>query len=144
MLEGNGPKILVAFVIILTVALIGVGVYAAFFNIQNEDKSLVIRSVGEVSADPGKFAGQKITVEGYYYQDDFTNGYGYITDVTVQLPIEEGTLNGVNFLIMNFSGFNITFGQGVLYYFTGTYQTAVDPYTHLTSYSLALKAIEQP
>ena len=144
MLDGLGPKVLAVAVVGLTIVLIGVGIYTVFFNVQNEDKSLVIRSVGDVDASPESFVGQRITVQGYYYQGDRTQGYGYITDVPVQLPIIEGSLNDVNFLVMNFTGFNITFGQGVLYYFTGTFQASLDPYTDLTSYTLTLKAIEQP
>jgi hypothetical protein len=144
MLEGIGPKILAVTVVGLTIALIGVGIYTDIFNTQQQEKSLVIRSVGDITATPEKFVGQRITIRGFYYQGDFADGYGYITDVPIAQPFVQGSLNSVNFLTVNFSYFNITFGQGVLYYFTGTLQASQDPTTHIISYSLLLKALEQP
>ncbi|HVQ01077.1 MAG TPA: hypothetical protein VMT57_06140 [Candidatus Thermoplasmatota archaeon] len=144
MLEGVGPKILSATVIVLTIALIGVGVYTVFIATQHQEQSLTIRLVGDITVDPNKYVGQRITVQGYYYQGDFNDGYGYITDAPIALPFVQGSLNGVNFLTMNFSQFNITFSEGVLYYFTGILQVSQNPVTQITSYSLLLKALEQP
>jgi len=144
MLEGIGPKLLVVAVIGLTITLIGVGIYTDIFNIKKEDKSLVIRMVGDITDNPGTFVGKRITVRGYYYQGDQPDGYGYITSDPVEQPVLEGSLNNVDFLVMNFSGFNITFEEGVLYYFTGILQSSQDSLTYETSYSLVLKAIEQP
>lgn len=144
MLEGVGPKLLVVAVVGLSIALIGVGIYTDIFNIHKEDKNLVIRVVGDITADPGLFDGQRITVQGYYYQGDQPDGHGYITSEPVEQPILEGSLNNVDFLVVNFTSFNITFNEGILYYFTGVLQPSQDALTHETSYSLVLKALEQP
>jgi hypothetical protein len=144
MLEGALPKILAVAVVGLTIALIGVGIYTDVLNTQQQDKTLVIRAVGEITATPEKFVGQRITIKGYYYQGDFATGYGYITNAPITLPFVQGSLNGMDFLTVNFSQFNITFDEGVLYYFTGTLRSSQDPVTSITSYSLLLKALEQP
>jgi len=144
MLEGVGPKVLLVVVVCLTIVLVGVGISTDFFAIQNTDKSLVIRTVGDVTSTPEKFAGQTITVAGYYYQGDLPIGHGYITSEPVVLPIVEGSLNNVDFLVMNFSGFYSTFGEGVLYYFTGQFVSTVDTLYHGQSYVLILQAIRQP
>jgi hypothetical protein len=144
MLEGMGPKMLLVFVVGLTVVLIGVGISTDVFSIQNSDKSLVIRTVGDVTVTPEKFIGQRITVRGYYYHGDLPSRYGYITSAPVEQPIIEESLNTIDFLIMNFSSFNVTFGEGVLYYFTGILLSSQDTMYHGTSYVLSLKAIEQP
>lgn len=115
MLEGIGPKLLLICVVGLVIVLIGVGISNDFFSLQNTDKSLVIRTVGDVSATPKDFVGKNITVSGYFYRDNLPVGQGYITSEPVQLPIVEGSLNNVDFLIMNYSGFYNPFGEGVLY-----------------------------
>jgi hypothetical protein len=124
--------------------LVGVGIYNVFFLTQQQEKTLTIRTVGDITTAPEHFIGQRITVRGYYYQGDLATGYGYITDVPIVQPFVQGSLNGINFLTVNFSQFNITFSEGVLYYFTGTLQASQDPATHITTYSLLLKALEQP
>ena len=130
--------------VVITVALIGVGIYTVVLNTQKQDKSLVIQAIGDITTSPEKFVGQKVTVQGYYYQGDLANDHGYLTDIPVKNPIVQESLNNVNFLIINFSSFNITFSEAVLYYFTGTFESSQNTLTHVTSYSLLLKAIEQP
>jgi hypothetical protein len=144
MLGGIGPKLLMVAVVGLTIALIGVGIYTVYLYTQKEDQSLNIIAIGDITLTPEKYVGQRITVEGYYYQGDQPDGYGYITSDLVQYPILQGSLENVDFLNMNFSGLNITFDEGILYYFTGTFQSSQDELTHEISYSLILKAIEQP
>jgi hypothetical protein len=144
MLEGIGPKVLVIFAIGLTIVLVGVGISTDIFTNQNIDKSLVIRAVGDIEATPERFVGQKVTVMGYYYQGDLPTGYGYITSIPVEQPIIQGSLNDVDFLIVNFTSFNVTFEEGTLYYFTGVWKLSQGSYYQGTSYSLVLKAIEQP
>jgi hypothetical protein len=144
MLEGIGPKILLIAVVGFTIVMIGVGISTDFFAIQNTDKSLVIRAVGDVAATPENFIGQRITVMGYYYQGDLPDGYGYIASGPVQQPIVEGSFDNVDFLIMNFSGYQTTFTEGVLYYFTGLFVSGQNTVYHGTSYVLLLETVEQP
>jgi hypothetical protein len=144
MLEGVGPKVLLITVVGFTIVIIGVGLTTDLFAIQNTDKSLVIRSVGDVAATPEKFAGQRVTVMGYYYQGDLPDGYGYIASVPVQLPIVDGSFDNVDFLIMNFSGYHTTFTEGILYYFTGLFVSMQNTVYHGTSYVLLLETVEQP
>jgi hypothetical protein len=124
--------------------MVGVGLTTDLFAIQNTDKSLVIRAVGDVAATPEDFVGQKITVMGYYYHGDLPDGYGYITSVPLQQPIVQGSFDNVDFLIMNFSGFQPTFTEGVLYYFTGLFIAEHDTMYHGTSYVLLLETVIQP
>jgi hypothetical protein len=144
MLEGIGPKLLLIFAVVFTIVMVGVGISTDLFAIQNTDKSLVIRTVGDVAASPEKFVGQKITVKGYYYQGALPLKNGYITSIPVAQPIVEGSFDNVDFLIMNFSGFTTTFDEGVLYYFTGLFISAQGTVYHGVSYVLLLEAVTQP
>jgi len=120
MLDSIGSKLAVIFVIGFVIVLIGVGIQTDIFQIQNKDKSLNLYSIGDVIADPQKYIGQKITVPGYYFHGNLPNGEGYVTSELLQQPIIEGSLNNVDFMIINISGVNITFNESVLYDFTGT------------------------
>jgi hypothetical protein len=120
MLDSIGSKLTVIFAVGFVVILIGVGIGNDVFSIQNKDKSLNIYSIGAIMADPQKYIGQKITVPGYYFQNDLPNKEGYITSELVQQPIIEGSLDTVDLMIINISGINTTFNGSVLYDFTGT------------------------
>jgi hypothetical protein len=144
MLEGIGPKLLLILVVGFTIVLIGVGISTDVFTTQNTDKSLVIRAVGDVTTTPDKFAGQKITVMGYYYQGDLPLGYGYITSDPVSQPIIQGSLNNVDFLIVNLSAYNTSLIEGVLYYFTGLFVASYDTVYQGASYTLLLETVVQP
>ncbi len=144
MLEGVGPKLLIIGVVGLVIVIIGVGFSTDFFSFQKTDKNLVIRAVGDVSTTPKDFVGKNITVSGYFYHDDLPAGLGYITSQPIQLPIVEGSLNNVDFLIMNYSGYYDSIGEGVLYYFTGLFQTSSGVTYPGSSYSLVLKSIREP
>ena len=145
MLGGIVTKIIVVVAIASVVILIGVGLSTDFFAIQNQRKPLNLRSIGDITVTPGAYLGKRMTVEGYYYQDDLSNGYGYITAELVQPPIVQGSLTNVDFLIMNYSGFNITtYNQGVLYDFTGMLLSQNGTLFQGRSYVLSLEAIAQP
>jgi|GEM_PF-2982862 len=120
MLEGIGPKLVLIFVIGIVIILIGVGIGNDIFSTQTRDNSLNIHSIGEVIDSPENYIGQKITVNGYYYQDDLPDGEGYIASEQVPQPILEGTLDNIDFLLMNFSAVNITLNESIMYDFTGT------------------------
>lgn len=138
-------KILIIVVIASVVILIGVGISTDFFATQNQDKSLNLRSIGDITATPGAYIGKRISVEGYYYQGDLPNRLGYITSDLVVQPIVQGSLNNVNFLIMNYSGFNITtYNEAVLYDFTGVLLSQNGTFYQGRSYVLSLEAIVQP
>jgi len=120
MLNSIGSKLAVIFVVIFAVVLIGIGIRYDVFSIQNKDKNLNIHSIGDVIADPQKYIGQKITVQGYYFQGDLPEGKGYISSGLVQQPVIEGSLDNVDLMIINISSINTTFNESALYDFTGT------------------------
>jgi hypothetical protein len=137
-------KILIVVVVASVVIVIGVGLATDFFGTQNQQKNLNLRSIGDITANPATFLGKRITVEGFYYQGDLANGYGYLTDALVQQPIVQGSFSN-QFLIMNYSGYNMsTYIQGVQYYFTGTLVSQNSTLYQGRSYFLSLEAIEQP
>jgi hypothetical protein len=120
MLDSTGSKLAVIFVICFVVVLIGVGIRTDIFSIQNKDKSLNIYSIGDVTTNPQKYIGQKITIPGYFLQGDLPHGEGYITSGLVQQPIIEGSLDNVDWIILNVSGINVAFNESAIYDFTGT------------------------
>jgi hypothetical protein len=138
-------KILIVVVVASVVILIGVGLATDFFGTQNQQKNLNLRSIGDITATPATYLGKRITVEGFYYQGDLSNGYGYLTDALIQQPIVQGSFSNVQFLIVNYSGFNITpYNEGVQYYFTGVLLSQNSTVFQGRSYFLSLEAIAQP
>ncbi len=120
MLDSTVSKLSLIFVVGFVIVLIGVGIRMDIFSIQNKDKSLDFYSIGDVMADPQKFVGQTITAKGYYLQSNRPKGEGYITSELIQQPILEGSLDNVDWIIVNVSRLNMTFNESVLYDFTGT------------------------
>lgn len=120
MFDDLGPKLLIVIIIGFVISLIGVGIATDFVSVQNKDQSLDIHSIGDIMADPQKYVGQQITVTGYYFQGDLPNGEGYISSDQIHQPILEGSLNNVDWMIINASKINMTFTESILYDFTGT------------------------
>lgn len=142
MLDSVGAKLAVIFVIIVMVVLIVLGMNFDVFSIQSKDKSLDLYSIGEVMADPQKYIGQKVTVQGYYYQGDLPNGEGYVSSGFVQQPIIEGSLDNVEWMIVNISRSNTSLNESSLYDFTGTLVSQEDTGSSTVSVILSVEKIE--
>jgi hypothetical protein len=119
MLDSLGSKLALIFTIGFVIVLIGVGIQTDVFSILNKDTSLKVYTIGDVIANPQKFIGQKITVPGYYFQEDRPVGKGFISSELVQQPILEGSLDNVDLMLINLSTTNMSLSDSTLYDFTG-------------------------
>jgi hypothetical protein len=119
-LDSVGSKLALIATVGLVLVIIGVGIQTDVFSILNKGTSLNVYSIGDVLTNPQKYAGQKITVLGYYFQGDRPHGEGFISSELVRQPVLEGSLDNINMMLINISKINMVFNESAQYDFTGT------------------------
>ncbi len=142
-LDSLGSKLALIVTVGVVLVIIGVGIQTDVFSVRNKATSLKVYSIGDVLANPQRYAGQKITVLGYYFQGGRPHGEGFITSELVQQPVLEGSLDNVDMMLINISKINMVFNESAQYDFTGTLLSQGSTGVYLTtSIILSVEKVE--